>query len=319
MPNWGSPWGLNVAIPSYEDLMLPMLRLLADGRPRSMREVRDELAARFHLTDEELAQPLPSNQGNLFGGRVHWAKTYLQKAGLLQSPGRGVTEVTARGKAVAAEQLDRLTTRLLSERFQELRDWRNASRSPATKRSGEPDASVPEAGGLPVAPEEAIAAAIAELRRAIEEELLARLLQVSPAMFERLVLTLLRRLGYGGAVEAGQHIGRPGDGGVDGVIREDTLGLDIVYVQAKRWQGAVGSPTVLEFAGALSAHRARKGVLITTSTFTREALATAGRVDARIVLIDGPILARHMYDTGLGLTTVSTYEIKRVDSDFFDE
>jgi restriction system protein len=178
---------------------------------------------------------------------------------------------------------------------------------------------VTAADASPVAPEEAIAAAMAELRRAVEEDLLTRLLQVTPAAFERLVLTLLKRLGYGGAVDSDQVLGRSGDGGVDGVIREDALGLDMVYVQAKRWQGSVGSPTVLEFAGALSAHRARKGVIITTSTFTREAIATADRVDARIVLIDGATLARYMYDTGLGLTTVDTYEIKRIDSEFFEE
>ena len=227
-----------------------------------------------------------------------------------------MVKITDLGRALLAEHLDRLDTALLSERFPVLREWRQGTRHLEGAESL-PPISVQVTPREHMSPEESLAANYRQIRESVEADVLSLARSMPPERFEKLVLDLLLRLGYGGAFGSGLHLGKGGDGGVDGVIQQDKLGLEQIYVQAKRWRDNVGVTTVREFAGSLSAHHARKGVIITTSSFTQEARKEAGLMGDRIVLIDGVQLAALMYETGLGVTVESAYELKRPDSDYF--
>lgn len=303
-----------MTIPTYEALMLPILRNLASSGEQKIADLRTALASQLHLTYEDLAAMLPSGKTPTFNSRVHWAKTYLQKAGVVESRARGTVRITDRGEMLFRENLEGITTRLLTERYEEMRAWRAASER-IEDRKRAPSAQVAMESQTP---QERFEESYAKLRADTEEELLARVKTMLPAAFERLVVDLIRRLGYGGAGDVASAIGRSGDGGIDGVVHEDALGLDVVYVQAKRWEGNVGGSVVRQFAGSLSARRARKGVIITTSAFTSDARDDASRMNERIVLVDGRSLARYMYDTGLGLTIDATFELKRLDIGYFE-
>jgi restriction system protein len=239
---------------------------------------------------------------------------YLVRAGLLVRPRRGALQITERGLELLAESPERIDIPFLVNRYEEFRAWRNASRQAVENASPGGPATAPGA----LSPEEALLSSYEQIRESVEADLLDRVRSVSPDRFEKLVLDLLLKLGYGGAFGSGIHLGRSGDGGIDGVIQQDKLGLDLIYVQAKRWQGNVGPSTVREFAGALSAHRANKGVIITTSSFTAEAKKDAERMAGRIALIDGSQLASLMYEFDLGVSVVSTFVVKRPDSDYFE-
>lgn len=294
--------------------MLPLLRLYADGLVHSLNESIDALAVEFKLTDEDLRTLLPSGRQTTFRNRVGWARTYMSKAGLLATAKRGHFRITQIGLKVLADNPTRIDARFL-------RQFPSFVQFQTTKH--EDDTSAPTS--LPLSetkesPEEQIESAHTQLTHALAGELLARILATAPDFFERLVVELLLKMGYGGSrQDAGRAIGRSGDGGIDGIINEDRLGLDSIYLQAKRWENPVGRPEIQKFAGALAEHRAKKGVFITTSSFTKEALASATKHDARIVLIDGEKLATLMIDHGLGVTLEATYEVKRIDSDYFAE
>lgn len=303
-----------MAVPDYQTLMLPLLQRYADGDVHSLNEIFDSIAVEFKLTADDLREPLPSGRQTKFRNRVGWARTYLSKAGLLESEKRGHFRLTEAGEKVLAEKPPRIDARFL-ERFPSFVEFKE------TKHTDEPRsvASTSESESKE-SPEEMIESAHAELQRALASDLLTRIRAAAPDFFERLVVELLLKMGYGGSrQDAGRAIGRSGDGGIDGIINEDRLGLDSIYLQAKRWENPVGRPEIQKFAGALAEHRARKGVFITTSTFTKEALASATKHDARIVLIDGDKLASLMIDHGLGVTLEASYEVKRVDSDYFAE
>jgi restriction system protein len=293
--------------------MLPLLELLADGRERTAIECREALTSRFGLTPEDLSARIPSG-ANLFSSRLHWASTYLVKSGVLMRPRRGVLQITDRGRALLSESPKQLDTTLLAERYEEMRSWLRVSR----QRVGDQIPAGPAPSQDALSPKEALAANYQQIRDTVEADILERVKGMPPERFEKLVLDLLLKLGYGGPFGSGVHLGKSGDGGVDGVIQQDKLGLELIYVQAKRWQGSVGPSTVREFAGSLSAHRARKGVIITTSSFTAEARKDAERMGVPIVLIDGAQLAALMYEVGLGVSVASTFELKRLDSDYFE-
>lgn len=303
-----------MAIPDYQTLMLPLLKVAQDRKEHALQEAIVTLSTAFHLTDAERAQFLPSGRQTVMANRVGWARTYLKKAGLLEATRRGCFRITDRGVAVLADNPARVDVEFLSQ-FAEFEEFR------ATK----PAASVEtESGGLlPAAsqtPQEEIDYAYQHIRMSLASELLSTVLASTPERFERIVVELLVRMGYGGTLrDAGAAIGQSGDGGIDGIIKEDRLGLDAIYVQAKRWndKNGVGRPEIQKFAGALQGFRARKGVFITTSYFTRDAEDYVGRIDSRIVLIDGEKLAQLMIDFGLGVTTFASYELKRIDSDYF--
>lgn len=301
-----------MAVPDYQTVMLPLLRFAGDEKEHSLREAIDALADEFELSPEDRKQLLPSGQEEVFVNRVGWARTYLAKAGLLQSTRRGYFEITPRGLDVLADSPARIDVKFL-ERFEEFREFK-ALRHP---KSGASDSDEAE---TQTTPEEALEAAYGRLRDALTTDLLQQVMSASPSLFEKLVVELLLKMGYGGSrQDAGQAIGGSGDEGIDGIINEDRLGLDIIYIQAKRWQGTVGRPEVQKFAGALQGQRAKKGVMITTSTFSPDARAYAAQIDSMIALIDGRHLARLMIDHNLGVGSVATYEVKKIDTDYFNE
>lgn len=304
-------------VPDYQTFMLPVLRAVAEGAEHSVRDVRERLAVEFGLSPADRAEMLPSGKQSVFDNRVGWAKTYMEKAGLLETVRRGVYRITQVGKSVLAEKPDRLDKEYL-RRFRPFKEFLALQHD---VEDHEP-ANEP-ADGSPATPEEQLESAYRKIRQKVESEVLQAVLNASPSFFEKLVVELLVAMGYGGTLhDAGKALGGTGDGGIDGVINEDRLGFDAIYVQAKRWsENTVGRPTVQSFAGSLLAKKGRKGVFITTSTFSRDAYDYVKEIEAnaKIVLIDGQTLAAHMVDFGIGVTKVSAFEVKRLDSDYFSE
>ena len=311
-----------MGLPTYEDVMLPVLQTLEASRPRHRREVAAAVADALHLSESERQQTLASGKATVVLSRVSWALAYLKQARLVESPSRGVYQLTDRGKDVLARKPSRIDGKFLSQ-FPEFLDFLQRARTATAEKAdvgGPPVQGVVEAASDSASPEEALDAAYGRLRTGLEEELLEAAKTGSPVFFEQLVIDLLVKMGYGGSrTDAARAVGRAGDGGIDGVIDEDRLGLDVIYVQAKRWDAAVGRPEIQKFAGALQGQRARKGICITTSNFTREAEEYAQRIESRIILIDGRRLARLMFDFDVGATPRSTYTVKQLDSDYFED
>jgi len=301
-----------MSVPGFQDLMLPLLQLASDGKEHSLAEARPLLASRLGLTAEDVAQLLPSGRQTVFANRTAWAKIYLQRAGLLSSSRRGHFQITPRGRTLLGEKLARIDIRVL-DRFPEFVEFR-------TKRDSDETDSAQEHAENAATPEETLESAYQRIRKDLATELLERVKKSSPTFFEELVVALLLKMGYGGSrQDAGKALGRSGDEGLDGVIHEDRLGLDVIYLQAKRWEGTVGRPEIQKFVGALHGRRARKGVFITTSAFSDEARQYAAGIDSKLALIDGAQLADLMIDFDLGVSPASTYTVKRIDSDFFGE
>lgn len=301
-------------IPDYQTLMLPLLRFAADGSDHTTREAVEVLATEFQLTPAERNELLASGQQAIFNNRVGWANSYLKKALLLESPRRGALRITARGKQILGDNPARIDVKYL-ERFPEFIEFRDASRNNRETTTTESVAIATEQ-----TPEEALELAHQSLRLSLAQDILSRILSCSPTFFERLVVELLVKMGYGGSRrDAGERIGQSGDGGIDGIIKEDRLGLDTIYIQAKRWQGSVGRPEIQKFVGALQGQRAKKGVFITTSSYTAEAIDYASRIDTKVVLIDGQLLANLMMDFDVGVSVSASYVVKRIDSDYFEE
>ena len=298
-------------IPDYEKLMLPLLEIAAkaNGEDVKLSDAADELAERFKLTYGERTELLPSGGTFKFASRVSWARTYLQKACLLEAPRRGYFRLTARGSDILKQRPLRIDNKVLSQ-FTEFKEFQGK------KKHKEKADVISQATPL-----ESISSFYEQFREALAFELLERVKKCSPQFFERLVIQVLLKMGYGGSLkDAGAALGKTGDGGVDGIIREDKLGLDNIYVQAKRWTDKpVGSPDIDQFAGALSKKKATKGIFITTSTFTRDALTSLKDYSCRIVLIDGVQLAGYMMDYGVGVSVMDVFELKKIDSDFFEE
>lgn len=303
-----------MAIPDYQTLMLPVLQATADGNEHQMKELIASLIDKFDMTEEEKTQLLPSGAAHVFGSRVSWAKTYLKQAGLLSSPRRGVFAITASGKELLAKNPSGIDNNTLND-YKAFRDFRDRSRTTDNYTKNQPIAELP----LQQTPEDAMASAYKRLRSELETELLEQVGQASPAFFEQIVVDLVVAMGYGGSrQDAGRAIGKSGDGGVDGIIKEDKLGLDAIYLQAKRWEATVGRPEVQKFAGALQGLRATKGIFITTSSYSKDAVEYVKQIASKIILIDGLTLVRYMVDHNVGVSTVGRYEIKNVDSDYFE-
>jgi restriction system protein len=305
-----------MANPDFQTLMRPLLELHADGTEKSQDELRDALAQQFRLTEDDLAERLPSGTARTFVNRVAWASTHMKEAGLLVKPRRGISTITERGLTVLENYPDRVDMSVL-EQFPEFIEFR--TRSSGRRRVTQPQTQE-QLLVLTATPEETIDAAYRQVRTALAEELLTRLVERNDRFFEEVVLDVLVSLGYGGSrPDAAERVGRSGDGGIDGVIREDTLGLDAIYVQAKKWapERGIGPREIREFLGALQDVEATKGIFITTSSFSTEARELARR--RRVVLIDGLELATRMVEAGVGVTTLQTYELKRIDEDYFAE
>jgi restriction system protein len=305
-------------LPSHEDAMMPVLRALSDGEPRHRRALADIVADEFQLGQDERGQMLPSGKAPVFRSRTGWALAYMKQAGLVTSPRRGWYQITSHGKTVLAAGQTRIDNEFLMQ-FEGFREFRARSRATGEPNGVEPPETRPAT--FPTQPpDESLDQEYNRLRNAVEAELLDSVKGVAPEFFEELVIDLLVRMGYGGnRAEAARAIGRTGDGGVDGVIDEDRLGLDSIYVQAKRWDSSVGRPEIQKFAGALQGQRATKGVFITTSSFSRDAEEYAQRIGTRIVLIDGRRLANLMFEHDVGVAPRRTYLVKDVDGDYFEE
>lgn len=304
-----------MSIPDYQTLMLPILKLAANGKEHKFNQAVDQLAYEFGLTTEERNELLPSGSQAVFNNRVGWARSYLKQAGLLASPKRGFFSITEKGAELLATNPSAIDTAIL-EQYPEFIEFKNRRKDKAEDESLitpiiEQDSTL--------TPEDALAAAYNKLRIALESEILSSVKEASPSFFERVVVDLLVKMGYGGnRQDAGRALGKSGDAGIDGVINEDRLGLDVIYIQAKRWEGVVGRPEIQKFAGALQGQRARKGVFITTSSFTKEAKGYASIIDSKIILIDGEHLSKLMAEYNVGVSTVGQYEVKKLDSDYFD-
>jgi restriction system protein len=305
-------------VPDYQTFMLPLLEATRDGTEHPITELREEIAQTLGLTERDREELLPSGKQAVYNNRLGWAKTYLDKAGLLRSVRRGVYQITDRGRALLAEDPTRVDVATLS-RYKEFEEFQRRSDAPDdVEQSGAPFA-VPVTAQTET-PQESLDSVYQQLRRGLESEVLAAVRASSFRFFERLVVELLVKMGYGGSLkDAGRAIGRSGDDGLDGVIKEDHLGLDAIYVQAKRWENTVDRPHVQSFAGSLEGVRGRKGVFITTSAFSSEAREYVSRIEKKIVLIDGAQLAGLMIDFGIGVNTINVYEVKKVDSDYFSE
>lgn len=301
-------------VPDFQTLMLPLLRNAADAKEHAFKDAVESIAAELKLTEEDRQQLLPSGRSPLFYNRLAWAKTHLTMAGLLEAPRRGVFRITPRGVNLLAQRLVRIDINTL----QQFPEYDRARRGDAVVS----DAANLQASEAPNAltPEETIEQAHQILRRELVGEVLASIMKCTPAFFELLIVKLMIKMGYGGSrAEAGKAVGRSGDGGIDGIINEDRLGLDAIYLQAKRWEGVVGRPEIMKFVGALAGQRASKGVFITTSWFTQEAKDYATSSQYKVVLIDGERLADLMIEHDLGVSIAATYLLKRIDSDFFSE
>ena len=297
-------------VPTPEQCMLPLLQLAADGQIHRFTDASEQIADVFNLTENERKQTFANGRGRILLNRIYWAFVYLSQAQLMGHPNRGCFEITNRGREVLAENHETVSCQLLM-RYEEFRGFRKRRRTKRDEQSNHESIDNPE---------EILERSYQQLREDVAATLLATIKDCSPAFFENLVVDLLLAMGYGGSrLDAGQALGRSGDGGVDGIIKEDKLGLDVVFVQAKRWESTVGRPVVQAFAGALEGQRARKGVLITTSDFSAEAREYVERIDKKIVLIDGDRLADLMMDHGVGITRVTAYPVFRIDSDYFEQ
>lgn len=300
-----------MAIPDFQSLMLPLLTYLAGDTERTNRDTLDALAASSNLSDDERTQLLPSGRPTVFRNRVAWAKSYLVRAGLIEASRRGIYRITDLGRQVLAGHPEHIDLKFLGS-FPGSRGFGSpAKQSSETQVAASPDSMTPE---------DHIELGYQQIRGALAADLLRSIKECAPDFFEQLVVDLLLAMGYGGSrQDAGQAVGRGGDGGIDGIIKEDRLGLDAIYIQAKRWEGVVGRPEIQKFAGALQGQRARKGIFLTTSSYTKEAREFAASIDSKIILIDGEALANLMIDYGVGVTDVASYLVKRVDSDYFGQ
>ena len=303
-------------VPTTATIWLPLLKLAGDRQRRHIREATASLADRFQLTKEERTERVPSGGRTKFHNRVLWAAWGLKAAQLLESPKRGYLQITERGHTVLSSDPKEIDRKFL-EQFPEFRDRFRRNRP---VRAAEQAADKTDVGDSSATPEEAIESAYREKRESLATDLIQSVREASPEFFERLVVDLLVRMGYGGShEEAGKAIGRSGDEGIDGRIKEDRLGLDVIYIQAKRWKHSVGRPDVQQFAGALQGQKAKKGVFITTSQFSAEARKYVQDIDAKIVLMDGSELVEFMMDHDVGVTTEATYVLKKLNSDYFPD
>lgn len=300
-----------MAIPDFQSIMRPVLATVQNGAPLALNELRERVADQFQLSEDERKERLPSGNQTVINNRVGWARTYLNKAGLLCIPAKGMVQITPGGLDALADGPERITVRWLKQ-FPEFANFHTAK---------------PQVADLPAAldieisettPDEQLAEAHQALMQSLADELLAQLRAATPSFFEQLVVDLMIAMGYGGSrKEAGKATQATNDGGIDGIIKEDKLGLDVIYLQAKRWTNTVHRPEIDKFIGALTRQRARKGVFITTSDFSDGARTAALGLDIKVVLIDGVELARLMVENNLGVSVKQVYEVKQLDSDYF--
>ncbi|MBU2490328.1 MAG: restriction endonuclease [Proteobacteria bacterium] len=303
-----------MTIPNYQILMLPLLKIASDGKEHFLRDAVVQLSDEFNLTQEERSETLPSGQQTYIRNRVAWARTYLKKAGLLETTRRGYFKITKRGREVLKSKPEYLDNNYLNK-YSEFNEFQtrkpNSCNESTTIIINNSDLETPE---------ESIEKAYSTIRQQLSDELLKQVKSGTPSFFEKLVIDLLVKMGYGGTrKDAGKAVGKVNDGGIDGIIKEDRLGLDVIYIQAKKWEGTVGRPEIQKFAGALQGQRAKKGIFLTTGCFSEDAKKYVKSIESKIILIDGQLLSQYMIDFNVGVSLGSLYEIKRIDNDYFDE
>jgi restriction system protein len=302
---------VRMSIPDYQACMLPLLHYASDGDSHKLSDAIASLSDQFKLTNEDRESLLPSGTQFIMANRVAWAKTYLKKAELLSDPKRGYFQITDRGRELLKTNPPKVDTKFLRQ-YDEFNEFQHKSNGKEQVEEQEHTAYS--------TPEEALEYGYQKLTENLADDIIEKIMACSPSFFEKLVVELLVKMGYGGSYkEAASIVGKSGDGGIDGIIKEDKLGLDAIYIQAKRWDAVVSRPEIQKFAGALLGQKAHKGIFITTSSFSREALDYAKGLDAKIVLIDGNKLTSLMIENDLGVSTTNTYQIKKVDSDYFEE
>ena len=302
-----------MAVPDFQSFFKPLLEVAGDGAEHTIKEAREAIATNFNLTDEDRAERLPSGTQTKFDNRVAWAKSYFIQAKVLESSKRAFFKITERGKLLLSQGHERIDIRILSQ-YPEFVEFHTPSKQNKSTVSGSQEASTSET------PEEILQKAYQSIRNDLAGEILNLIKSNTPSFFENLVVDLMVAMGYGGSrADAGKSVGQSGDEGIDGIIKEDRLGLDVIYLQAKRWEGTVGRPEIQKFVGALHGKRAKKGVFITTGKFSDEAQDYVRNIDPKVILMDGKDLAEYMIDFDLGTSKAVTYEIKRIDSDYFTE
>jgi restriction system protein len=303
-----------MAIPDYETIMLPLLKLTGDKKEHQAREAVEKISDLFNLTEEDRKELLPSGTQRVISNRVGWATTYLKKCNILEAQKRGVFKITDRGINVLQSNVEKIDSEYLKQ-FPEFKEFKTLKPQKTKEEKAQIKNILTEE-----TPEEILENAFAEINDSLAQELLLTVKNSSPSFFEGVVVELLVKMGYGGSLkDAGQAIGKAGDEGIDGIIKEDKLGLDAVYIQAKKWDAIVGRPEIQKFAGALQGQRARKGIFITTSKFSREAMEYVKNIESKIVLIDGERFTELMIENAVGVSTIAMYEIKKIDTDFFDK
>lgn len=302
-----------MGIPKYDEMYRVFLDCLADGKMHRSKEIKDIVATAFHLSNEDRSELLPSGKQPIFDNRLGWTRAYLKKAGLIESPSRGSYVITADGKQVLSEDPQHIDNQYL-QRFESFR------------RFVSPDCSTvsPMAPAISSqTPQDVLDGAYEQIHAALIDDVLTEIMKQTPTFFEHLVVKLLTKMGYGGSLEdAGVVIGQSGDEGIDGIIREDKLGFSSIYIQAKRWDcdKVIGRPEIQKFVGALAGQGATKGLFITTAQFSKEARLYAKKQHTtKVVLVDGTTLVKLMIEYNLGVSNEATYEIKRIDMDFFNE
>lgn len=300
-----------MTIPDYQTIMLPLLKIAGDKKEHSIREAIDHIGDLFKLSEQERKEVLPSGRSYIIDNRVGWARTYLKKAGLLEDTRRSYFRITDKGAEVLAKSPAEINIKFLQQ-FSEFNEFRKK------KDEGEEEQVIQEETSQ--TPQELLEYGYQKIKRDLAQELIELVKKASPRFFEQLVVELLLKMGYGGSLkDAGKAIGQSGDGGIDGIIKEDKLGLDVIYIQAKRWENVVGSKEIRNFVGSLVGQKANKGVFITTSGYTKDALEYVKTITHKVILIDGEMLSQLMIENNVGVSGVINYEVKKIDSDYFVE
>jgi len=301
-----------MSVPDFQSFFKPILDIASDEKEHSLSEAREQVSSIFNLNDEDLSELLPSRNQTKYDNRVSWAISYLVQAKILRRPRRGFFQITDRGIELHSKSYKRIDVKILNK-YPEFVEFHQAT------RKNKPDVTDIDLK-ISQTPEELLQEAYHNIRNDLANEILNKIKENSPKFFERLVIDLMVTMGYGGSrIDAGKSIGQSGDEGIDGIIKEDRLGLDVIYLQAKRWEGTVGRPEIQKFVGALHGKRAKKGVFITTGKFSSDAEQYVEVIDPKVIVIDGFTLANFMIDYNLGTTITANYEIKRIDSDYFEE
>jgi len=302
-----------MAVPDFQSFFRPLLEVAGDDEEHSLKEARERIAADFDLSQEDLNELLPSGTQRKFDNRVAWAKSYFVQAKVLESPRRAHFRITDRGRRLLSQGHERIDIKILNQ-YPEFVEFHSPSKQNKVSPKSASEESTSET------PEEILQKAYQSICNDLAGEILERIKSNTPSFFENLVVDLMVAMGYGGSrADAGKSIGQSGDEGVDGIIKEDRLGLDVIYLQAKRWEGTVGRPEIQKFVGALHGKRSKKGVFITTGKFSEEAREYVRSIDPKVILLDGKELAQYMIDFDLGTSRAVTYEIKKIDSDYFAE